>query len=292
MAGDCWTSFGNGNEKERPALFEDVLSRLTGRINAAVSEIGEVLGKIKTCPAPCRDGTISIAMRSGGTRRTACPLADQGCAYGQAEERKLERFLGGIMFEAGVPARHIGNFPGCFDTRAVTEASLWDGSGFLILSGGLGSGKSFAAAWVVKKYLRGHVSDWLERQTWANAKRAGESVLWSGADEISGDKESALRTKRAGLLVIDDLGYESGDRTERAVLRNVISRRYDSALPTIVTTELVMADIAELYGWYVAERFAEDMANGGRIVDCGNVSVWRRITENSPEIWEQWEHAG
>jgi hypothetical protein len=287
MSGDYWTNYGN--VKERPALFKEALSRLTEHLGAAVTEIGEALDKVKTCPAPCRDGMIHATMKSGEVRRTACPLAGHDCSYGRATEKKLERFLDGILFEAGVPARHIDNFPSYFDTRAVTEAGVWDMSKFLILSGGLGSGKSFAAAWMVRKYLRGHVSDLLDCQTWAKAKRAGESVLWSGADEISGDRESASRAKNAALLVIDDLGCESGGRTERAVLRNVISRRYDSALPAIVTTGLSMTGIAKLYGGHVAERFAEDMANGGRIVDCGNVSVRRRMTGNRPEMGE---HAG
>jgi DNA replication protein DnaC len=97
--------------------------------------------------------------------------------------------------------------------------------------------------------------------------------MWRGADEIAGDRTIAARAREKSLLVIDDLGGEGGAFEGQSAIRGVISRRYDSKLPTVITTGLTMPDIRNRYGRYVAERLIEDIRHGGKIAECGDVSI-------------------
>lgn len=74
----------------------------------------------------------------------------------------------------------------------------------------------------------------------------------------------------ASLLVIDGLGDEEGARGGIATTRHILAKRYDSALPTLITTELAISNIGQMYGKGAAAMLAEEFACGGKLVDCGN----------------------
>jgi hypothetical protein len=188
---------------------------------------------------------------------------------------ELNRYLAKIMIEAGVPPRHIDNFGTPRETAAVKIAREWGMKGFLILTGGPGVGKSFAAACAVKKFLESRIPDRLDRGTWRNVERpgVGKTVMWCGADDIAWDRMVASRARGSLLLVIDDLGSEGSSFEGQSAMRGVISRRYDAKLPTVVTTGLTMLDIRNKYGRYIAERLVEDVRHGGKIAECGDVSI-------------------
>jgi hypothetical protein len=256
-------------------------------VNAAVSrslegimtvseEIGETLAKVKTCPTPCEDGMMLVTPSSGSPRRVPCPILNRGCEYGRRMKKDLERYFIRVMTKAGVPFRHIDNFRGHIDSLAVSEANGWPMLGFLIFCGGSGSGKSFGAAWVVKAYLRDRISDWRERSAWERAEMAGENTMWCGAMEIGDDRDVAARTRGKYLLIIDDLGMEK--ESGQSAVCGVISKRYDLKLPTVITTGLTMPDIRDRYGPHIVERLVEDAGCGGKIIDCGDVSI-RRMRE-------------
>ena len=122
-------------------------------------------------------------------------------------------------------------------------------------------------------YLRERITDPLERSSWQGAERAANGVLWCSAGEIAGDRNLASKAGSKSLLALDDLGKECHAPSAIAVLCDIVSRRYDQKLPTVVTTELTVADIGNRYGRHIAERFVEDIGHGGRIVDCGEVSM-------------------
>jgi DNA replication protein DnaC len=97
--------------------------------------------------------------------------------------------------------------------------------------------------------------------------------MWRSAREIIGGGEAFARVASAALLVLDDLGREENTKTARAALCSAVSKRYDAKLATAVTTELSMTDLRKRYGRYLTDRLAEDMGNGGGIIDCGCVSM-------------------
>jgi DNA replication protein DnaC len=177
------------------------------------------------------------------------------------------------MARIGVPRRHIENFSGRCESYAVSEALKCSVKGFLVLCGRNGSGKSFAAARAVYAYLESRVINRLDRETWESVDRAGDSVMWRSAREIVDDRETYERAGIVSLLVIDDLGREGDMKPARTAVCSAVSKRYDSKLATIVTTELSMTDISRRYGRYLSDRLVEDAGIGGGVVDCRDVSV-------------------
>ena len=251
----------------------DVLPALSGtlaRFLKASDEIRSELEAIKGCPAPCEDGTAQIRTASGLCRRLPCPARSPNCLYGIRLTEELTWYVARIMARVGVPRRHVENFAGCRESYPVSEALRWPFRGFLVLCGRTGSGKSFGAARLIQAYLEGHITDRLDRGTWEAADRRGDSVLWLGAKDITDDRGIHAKASSVSLLAIDDLGREDDTKAARAAMCSAVSKRYDSKLATVITTELSMAGISKRYGRYLTGRLLEDSGAGGGVVDFGD----------------------
>ena len=269
--------YGTGEKKQQETaehIGKPIARSLEGVI-AMSREMEEKLARIKNCPEPCNDGMVEINVSSGQIRKMACPIIASGCPYGKRLEHELDRYITGVMSGIGVPKRHLENFTDVFHTEALVEIDKCPIRGFLIFTGGTGSGKSFGAARAVLKYLKSLVVDHFDRNTWRIAERAGSigSVMWCAAMDLSDDRETAARAKREQLIVIDDLGGEADTPVIQAILRGVILKRHDMKLPTVITTTLTMLDIDIRYGGRVADRLIEDIGKGGMIIECGDVSI-------------------
>jgi hypothetical protein len=236
-------------------------------------EMEEKLAEIKVCPEPCDDCTVEIVLSSGQKRKTPCPVVNSNCEHGQWMEQWLDRYITGVMSGIGVPLRHLENFLELRQTETTAEVAEWRGRGFLVFLGDTGAGKSFGAALAVRKHLKSQAANHFDRRSWDMAERAGNSVAWHGAMEIADDRDAAARARRAFLTVIDDLGGESDTPAGQAAVRGVILKRYDMKQPTVITTALTMLDIDVRYGNRIADRLTEDIGNGGKIIDCGGVSM-------------------
>lgn len=127
------------------------------------------------------------------------------------------------------------------DTSAMRSARAYmrnmDRFPCLVLAGATGCGKSVAAAWTIGEF--GGV--WIYSTNLGKAQR--EPDLWH-------------RILTSGLLVIDDVGAEYADDKGwfQGVLADVIIQRYDSMLPTVLTTNLTLARFVERYGARMGER--------------------------------------
>jgi DNA replication protein DnaC len=186
---------------------------------------------------------------------------------------RLDAKLLDIMSGIGVPPRHLDKIAAPEESSAAEAVDVtgnskdgWQMRGFLVLTGVPGVGKSFGAALAIKKYLLATIGDWFETANWEHAVKAAESVSWYSAKEITGDKNIASRMRTCRLAVIDDLGKEDDSRISLPVVRDVISKRYDLKLPTVITSELTLPDIRARYGQYIAERLAEDYCS--KIINC------------------------
>jgi hypothetical protein len=256
------------------------------RILAVGNEIQTELENIQTCPAPCEDGTVLVSPLSGTARRRRCPLLSFGCPYGSGIEEKLDNRLNTLLLNAAVPRRHIENFAAYIKTPAVLWANMWTFGGFLIFAGKSGVGKSFGAAWAVKRYLRSVIPDPLDTKTWNNAVNAAENTVWTTACKVIRDKTAISSSCAARLLVIDDMGMEGDLPTRRADISGIVSSRYDAKLPTIVTTDLSFGGITAAYGENTAFKLIEDIQSetaGGMFVDCGGVSLRPENDDFFPE---------
>jgi DNA replication protein DnaC len=157
---------------------------------------------------------------------------------------------------------------------------MWNFGGFLVFFGGSGVGKSFGAAWAVKRYLRSRIPDFLDAKTWNRAANAAENTVWATANRAIRDKNAISSSCSARLLVMDDMGREGDFPARRADVSDIVSARYDAKLPTVVTTELTFDGIIAAYGRNTAFKLAEDVQGEegcGMIVDCGNVSLRQDI---------------
>jgi hypothetical protein len=261
---------------EQPKRISNFFSDTSLEHLMAISdEIQTELTNIKTCSAPCKDGTILVSPSSGASRRYRCPILSHYCAYGSGLEAKLEARLRRLMFEQGVPCRHIDNFDAYFESLPFIWANKWNFHGFLVLSGGSGVGKSFAAAWAVKEYLRSKILDPLNVDAWNRATVTAGNMMWRSANRIIHDRNIISAALVKPFLVIDDFGKEGDSPTRQADVSDIISARYDAKLPTIVTTELAFTDIISAYGKHTAYKLSEDenSDSGGMIINCGNISV-------------------
>ena len=251
------------------------------QVRAVITELEEIRRNLKHCPGECADGKVLLSPPSGQPRREDCPVLNNCCAYGQKLEKELDAHLVEIMRKIGVPERHLQNMPTDKHTDAIKAVNLWFFRGFLVMSGRPGVGKSFGAAHGVAKYLKTKINGWADRANWKRATAAAEKVAWATAQEIVSDKALAGRCRFADFVVIDDLGKEFASNAATTIICDVICRRYDDRKPALVTTELLMPDITNRYGRYIAERFGEDLKSGGRLILCANPSM--RFATQTPQ---------
>jgi hypothetical protein len=275
--------------RHRKSVGDILSSRSMERLISVSEEIETELANVKNCPEPCEDGMVLISPPSWSPRRLRCPIVTPYCAYGIGLEGKMDSYLNKIMLNAGLPRRHIDNLDGAYSTEALTWASKWNFQGFLVLAGPSGAGKSFGAAWAVKEYLKSQILDPLNVHTWSHAMIAGENVMWCSANRIVHDRELASKAWNVTLLVLEDLGREGNTPTRRADVGDVLFRRYDAKLPTVVTTELPLSEIIRTYGLHTAQKLTEDENGegyGGMITDCGNESVCPEYCESGEDNGE------
>jgi DNA replication protein DnaC len=149
----------------------------------------------------------------------------------------------------------------------------------LVLAGPTGAGKTHLAAGIVWEVTRRLVAGYE-----AAVAAVGESgrhprvpVLpeWLNvADAIvavrlefgrpSDDREITDRVMRLhrhpALVVLDDLGREKVSDWTGEIVYALVNARYEALLPTLVTTNLTSAELAESPYWPAISRLAEDGA--------------------------------
>jgi DNA replication protein DnaC len=159
---------------------------------------------------------------------------------GRATEAR--RWRDAVLEQAGIPRRMWADLESLQETPAVAATRAWLGGGktFLVLEGGVGVGKTYAAA------------DFA-------ASPGGLFVKADALARLSAfDIEGWERIYRAPRLAIDDLGTERLDEKGWALgaILACIDRRYDDAARTVITTNLSLDAVRERYG-----------KDGGRLFD-------------------------
>jgi DNA replication protein DnaC len=109
----------------------------------------------------------------------------------------------------------------------------------LLLLGGIGAGKTTAAAWIVAGELANAV--------WLPARSVDDLERWKAVSHPA---------QTAQLLVIDDLGTERDSESGwgRETLGNLLTDRIDRAQRTVVTTNLSGAELVKRYGERLRSR--------------------------------------
>ena len=137
----------------------------------------------------------------------------------------------------------------------------------LILSGSYGTGKTHLAAAIINELLKTKnvvgafvvVPDLLK------------AIRKSFDEKDNKDIKQLFDTvKKSELLVLDDLGSEKSSDWVREQLFILINSRYENMLPTIITTNLSMSELAEenVLGRRIVSRLCE--MTSGVIVKAGD----------------------
>jgi hypothetical protein len=176
-------------------------------------------------------------------------VADMRKRYGLGESSLADR-----LAQRGVPEA-IGKLilgGKMRETQATDLAwKLANGEGKLLtLRSPPGYGKSVAGCWILSEKPGLFVGSTML----AIAPRRDENTHDVPANVLD------ARMRTCGLLVIDDLGVEhspSGFAVSR--LDAIVTYRWDAGKPTLLTTNLPLADFVERYGARIASRLDGDM---------------------------------
>lgn len=221
----------------------------------------------KDCQGCDSDGSVTVSVTNNEDRkvyRVPCPVMEKNCIHG----RRLIEQLDGVALNAiadDIPALFRRVLKDCrWDyTEVLRRAALWDFRGIMYLYGPTGTGKSFAAAWTLWNRMRQRVEEvWSTPWLWSEQTRFG--LTWLSAYRIGDDREARKEAIRASLLVIDDLGEEVRTPSTRAAIAEVISERYNSVRATVITSNIPIEKLGDVY----SVRMTERIVNKSHAVPC------------------------
>jgi len=263
-----------GMEKETITTIRGVFNR--------IFQIQEQAKQIKSCPG-CHEGKVKLQISGeNGELQDAwwpCPLMDKHCKYGNTLHKRFVEHVKSLILHAGIPKVHIKHFGSPRETTAWTVADTWNMKGFLVFSGGIATGKSFAAAWTIRRF----VPRCFEPDAWKNPSRWGDgavkvrsSIAWIHAYDMLDSQTEQEKAKRMPFVVIDDLGAEDATSKAKSLVNYIISHRYDEQMPTVITTNLSRADLTVRYG----ERLTDRIMHFGQIVRCDDCDMRAQENQN------------
>lgn len=160
-------------------------------------------------------------------------------------------------YDARTPAQKLA-LSRCQDYTAAVVAGS-DGS--LILSGGVGTGKTHLGC-AIANAIMGRIIErkcfdfgdvhYVTVNSLINEVRATWGRHGSSEDEVL-DKYGYC-----ALLVLDEAGVQRGSEDEHRILFGVINRRYENQLPTVVVSNLAVSNLASAMGERVVDRLREN----------------------------------
>lgn len=199
----------------------------------------------------------------GIARRLANILNSRGIDPAATSSNAAEPIPALQAAQARIPARYraaLADHPEITDwVREVAEAGRPGPGGApgiaqgrsLLIVGTTGTGKTHQAYGAVRSLITVGV-----RLRWKATTAADLYADLRPRPGHDGERE-LMDMARCPLLIIDDLGAaKSSEWTEEITMR-LINRRYNEMLPTLITTNLGMADLREYLGDRVASRLTE-----------------------------------
>lgn len=146
------------------------------------------------------------------------------------------------------------------DTSAASGAARWlaGRATWLLLLGSTGTGKSCAAAWVLRTvHESGHSVAWVQ-----SARLAADAGRFEGA-------ELAGRLRGVDFLVVDDVGAQDGSQFALDTLRELLTERHEEGLRTVVTTNLD----AQALRAHLGDRLSERIRAECQATECRGPSL-------------------
>lgn len=142
------------------------------------------------------------------------------------------------------------------------KQALWDilhkKTGFLLLAGMNGTGKSFAANKIYELFLNKSLQS-KSRDIAFYGSQADINFEFIKIHKEIGDAHNFLGILReTGLFVLDDLGTRTPTPAFMDFIYSIMDYRYNNKLPTIITTNLNSLELREKFGDFFTSRIASD----------------------------------
>lgn len=225
---------------------------------------------LKSCSGCDTEGR-TVLKNKAGEWLIGCPRLSRDCEHGQRLQNKLKQ-LALSSVRPYVPALYCNRLSDAFATDAIRGSRSWDFTGILYFYGTTGTGKSFGAAWVLyNRILQALDERWNRPTSWSEVSRL--PVMWVSAYRAADDKLVRDAACKSPLLVLDDLGEEVRTPSTKGALGEIISDRYNGARPTIITSNIGVDKLADIY----SPRMVERIVQTGQIVPCYGKSL--RLSE-------------
>ncbi|RFP33113.1 DNA replication protein DnaC [Duganella sp. BJB476] len=222
---------------------------------------------------------VSMLIHGTWSNCVACDLAAENAAMaGEREAWRKElsaRAWNAKLGRAAIPPRfadkHLGNYdPLCAEAEqalliakryAASFPAVRKAGTCLIFVGDVGTGKTHLAVGIAHQVL----------------EQGGQAIFASVRSAVGSIKETWERTStkkeaqalrdlvEPDLLILDEVGVQFGSDTEKLILFDIINGRYEATRPTIVISNLA---VAELEGYLGARAFDRLREGGGRLVVC------------------------
>lgn len=158
-----------------------------------------------------------------------------------------------------LPEHHVQQMESLRPTKAL-EAVMADVPGILVLSGGVGCGKTMAAVWWLYAFATAS-ANWETGETPRFKPKRKPYFSTAAAVARWPRYDSDVMEARMGSprLVIDDLGkeYLDANGSYLATLEEIIDARYSRRLPLVMTTNMTAAAFRERYTARIADRINE-----------------------------------
>ncbi len=226
----------------------------------------------------CQSGKIPLLREGEKLLYWPCPVMGQvrtaaeargKCPYVEKLFRNLDAAQTGALRDVRVPKRLVEAMAGTVrESKALREAQAWNGRGVLALCGGVGVGKSFAAAWALRRLLREMFSpeDFRRPMSWGGTlDDARRSMGWCHVRDLTqAQEQDRRRLATLPVLVVDDLGSENTTPVVRELFNWMATTRHDERRVTIYTANLSVEALMERYG----ERFLDRLLHEGRVSLC------------------------
>ena len=200
------------------------------------------------------------------------------CSYGLFQRQRMKDTFYDVLSSSTIPTIHKNSLARPQQTEAFKNALSWDFKHrpILLLLGAKGIGKSFAAAHAFLRWVDDRTpSDlWKSPAHWrAMAEDAARALCWMHIYKLVNEKDSVDIASKAPFLVLDDLASEDATPQAKSRVNYVISERYDSLKPTVLTGNLGVKDFVARYG----ERIMDRILQNGEIANCTGENLREKV---------------
>ena len=178
---------------------------------------------------------------------------------------------------AGLPDRHIAAYPEIV-AKTLEPTNLVDpwldtfnridamrGKGFIdILLGRRGCGKTQLAACIAMQDIIEKVTSDTPLPLYVKAADLFRHIRSTYSDSETSEVEAMRRYTRCPILIIDEAHERSQSEFEHRTLVNIIDRRYDAMLDTLIVSNHTKKEAAEVLGPSIVSRVHEC----GEAIEC------------------------